>query len=282
MAPPSYSDLGKEARDLLSKGYHFGTWRLDAKTKSGSNIKFKTFGVNNTDNGKVLAGIENEYACSDYGVKFTEKWNTDNQMGAEISIEDQLVKGLKVAFDSSFNPSSGKKKAQVKTTYKGEFVQTNADVDFDYAGPTIKGAAVVGYKGWLAGYQMAFDTAKSKLSSNNFALAYNGGDFILGANCNDGQDFGGSYHHKINKNLEAGVTLGWTSGTARPAMNLGAKYSLSSDTTVRAKVSCSSVLGLSLQQKIRDGVTMTLSTAVDGKNFNAGGHRVGLAMEFEQ
>jgi len=38
------------------------------------------------------------------------------------------------------------------------------------------------YKGWLAGYQMAFDTSKSKLTSNNFAVGYNGGDFILSAN----------------------------------------------------------------------------------------------------
>jgi len=36
-----------------------------------------------------------------------------------------------------------KKKAQIKTTYKGEYVQTNADVDFDYAGPLVKGAAVL-------------------------------------------------------------------------------------------------------------------------------------------
>lgn len=47
------------------------------------------------------------------------------------------------------------------------------------AGPTIQAAAVLGYEGWLAGYQLAFDTAKSKLTQNNFAFGYRAGDFQL-------------------------------------------------------------------------------------------------------
>ena len=37
------------------------------------------------------------------------------------------------------------------------------------------------YKGWMAGYQMAFDVAKSQLTSNNFAVGLNGNDFALHA-----------------------------------------------------------------------------------------------------
>ena len=29
------------------------------------------------------------------------------------------------------------------------------------------------------------------------------------------------------------------------------------------------------------GVTLTLSTIIDGKNFNQGGHKVGVALELE-
>jgi hypothetical protein len=38
---------------------------------------------------------------------------------------------------------------------------------------------VLAFEGWLAGYQMSFDTAKSKLSQNNFALGYKAADFQL-------------------------------------------------------------------------------------------------------
>jgi hypothetical protein len=37
------------------------------------------------------------------------------------------------------------------------------------------------------GYQMAFDSGKSKLTKNNFALGYSTGDFVLHTNVNDGQ-----------------------------------------------------------------------------------------------
>lgn len=58
----------------------------------------------------------------------------------------------------------------------------NCDVDFDFAGPTIHGAAVVGYNGWLAGYQGSFDTSKSKLTKSNFAVGFKGDDFTLHTN----------------------------------------------------------------------------------------------------
>lgn len=29
------------------------------------------------------------------------------------------------------------------------------------------------------------------------------------------------------------------------------------------------------------GITLTLSTLIDGKNFNAGGHKIGVALELE-
>lgn len=72
-----------------------------------------------------------------------------------------------------------KKSAKLKTSYKRDFVNVGCDLDFDMAGPTVHTAAVLGFEGWLAGYQMAFDTAKSKLVKNNFALGYKTGDFQL-------------------------------------------------------------------------------------------------------
>ena len=39
--------------------------------------------------------------------------------------------------------------------------------------------------------------------------------------------------------------------------------------------------GLGYTQQVREGVTVTLSTLIDGQNFNQGGHKVGLALELE-
>uniref|UniRef100_A0A8C2JJG8 Voltage-dependent anion-selective channel protein 3 n=1 Tax=Cyprinus carpio TaxID=7962 RepID=A0A8C2JJG8_CYPCA len=36
--PPAYSDLGKAAKDIFSKGYGFGIVKLDLKTKSQNGV----------------------------------------------------------------------------------------------------------------------------------------------------------------------------------------------------------------------------------------------------
>lgn len=77
---------------------------------------------------------------------------------------------------------SRKKSGKIKSSYKRECINLGCDVDFDFAGPAIHGSAVFGYEGWLAGYQMTFDSAKSKLTRNNFAVGYRTGDFQLHTN----------------------------------------------------------------------------------------------------
>lgn len=72
-----------------------------------------------------------------------------------------------------------KKSGKLKASYKRDCFSLGSNVDIDFSGPTIYGWAVLGFEGWLAGYQMSFDTAKSKLSQNNFALGYKAADFQL-------------------------------------------------------------------------------------------------------
>jgi len=280
MAPPVYADLGKASRDVFGKGYHFSTLKLECKTKTSTGVEFVSGGSSNLDSGKVLASLETKYKLADYGLTFTEKWNTDNTLGTEIAIQDQIAKGLKITVDSTFAPETGKKTGIIKTEFKHDSAAINADVDLN-AGPTVHGSAVCGYLGWLAGYQMSFDVSKSKLTRNNFSLAYAASDFNLHTSVNDGQEFGGSLYQKVNPNLETGVQLAWTAGSNATRFGMGCKYQLDCDSSVRVKINNASQLGLGYQQKLRDGVTLTLSSLIDVKNFNQGGHKLGMALEVE-
>jgi voltage-dependent anion channel protein 2 len=276
--PPSYGDLGKSARDLFGKGFNFGFYKLECKTKTKSGVEFTTSGSNNHESGKVNGSLETKYKWSDYGITFNEKWTTDNTLGTEISIEDQFAKGLKLSFDTKFTPLTGKKAGCVKTSYKQDHINISTDVNLEYAGPVVNAAAVLGYTGWMAGYQMSFDTSKSALTKSNFAAGYTAGDFTVHANVNDGKEFAGSYHQKVNTDLETGVQLSHTTGSAT-RFGLAAKYTPEKDTTIRAKINNSCQIGLSYQQKIRSGVSLTLSTMIEGKNINEGGHKVGLDLD---
>lgn len=279
--PPSYADLGKAARDLFSKGFNYGFYKLEAKTKTKNGVEFTSNGSSNHDSNKFTGSLETKYKSAEHGFTFVEKWNTENTLSTEITIEDQLVKGLKLSFDTQFAPQTGKKSGKIKTGYKQEYINANVDVDFDFAGPTINGAAVAGYNGWLAGYQFAFDTSKSKLSKSNFAVGYSADDFTLNTSVDDGSEFNGSIFQRVNSELETGVQLKWAAGSNATSFGIAAKYCPDRDTTYRAKVNNNSQIGLSYQQKIRDGISLTLSTSIEGKNFNQGGHKVGLGVDFE-
>ncbi|XP_065158279.1 voltage-dependent anion-selective channel-like isoform X1 [Atheta coriaria] len=293
MAPPSYSDLGKNARDVFGKGFHFGLIKLDVKTKTGSGVEFNTTGTSNQENSEVFGSLETKYKVKDYGLTFAEKWNTDNTLGTELTVQDQLLKGLKLGGEFNFAPHSGNKAGKVKSAFTNDMVAVNADVDINQDGPIINAAAVIGYQGWLAGYQAGYDINNKKLTKNNFALGFTTGDFILHTNVqfasggaddggsNDGQEFGSSIFQRVSPRLETGIQIAWASGGNNTRFGIGAKYDLDDGASLRAKINNASQIGLGYQQRLRDGVTLTLSTLIDGKNFNSGGHKVGLALELE-
>ncbi|VFV41973.1 voltage-dependent anion-selective channel protein [Lynx pardinus] len=172
---PSSADLGKAARNIFNRGFGFGLMKLDVKTKS----------------------------CS-------EKWNAGNSVGIEITIEDWICQGLKLTFDITFSSNMGKNSGKIKSSYKRECVNLGCDVEFDLAGCASHGSAVFGYKSWLAGYQMTFDSVRSKLTKINFAVGCRTGDFHLHINVNDRTEFGISINQKVCEDLDTSVNLAWT------------------------------------------------------------------------
>ncbi|XP_045523990.1 voltage-dependent anion-selective channel-like isoform X1 [Pieris brassicae] len=281
MSPPHYADLGKKANDVFSKGYHFGVFKLDLKTKSESGVEFTSGITSNQESGKVFGSLSSKYAVKDYGLTFTEKWNTDNTLATDITIQDKIAQGLKVTLEGTFAPQTGSKTGKLKTSFANDTVAVNTNVDLDLAGPVVDVAAVLKYQGWLAGANTQFDTQKAKFSKNNFAFGYQTNDFALHTNVDNGKDFGGSIYQKVSDKLDCGVSMKWSSGSTDTLFGVGAKFALDQDASLHAKINNKSLIGLGYQQKLRPGVTLTLSAAVDGQNFNAGGHKVGVALELE-
>lgn len=104
MAPPSYSDLGKQARDVFNKGYNFGLWKLDCKLKTNSGLELSTGGHTNYETGKIFGSLETKSKINDYGITVSEKWTTHNMLYTDITHTDKLVEGLKLTFEGSFSP----------------------------------------------------------------------------------------------------------------------------------------------------------------------------------
>jgi len=281
MAPPQYTDLGKSAKDLFNKGYNYGLVKLDVKTRTANDIDFNFTGEHNNDVQKSLGTLEAKYKSAAHGLTFVEKWTTDNVLKAELTVEDTLLKGLKLGLDTSFTPATGKKSGVLKTSYKHDKFVFNTDVDLDLAGPVVHNSVVVGHLGWLLGLQSSFDTAKSQLTRTNFAIGYQANDFTLHTNVNDGTEVGGSIYQRVSPDLDLGASLSWSSHNGSTRFALASKYQLDKYASVQAKVNNLSQIGISYTQQLRDGVKLILSSLVDAKNINGGGHKLGLGLEIQ-
>jgi len=283
MAPPTYGDLGKACRDVFTKGYNFGLFKLDCKTSTAGGLEITSGGSHKLDDGKVNASLDTKYKLPDYGLTFSEKWTTDNVLTTEIANQDKLAPGLKLAIETTFAPDSAKKSGKLKGTYKITNATADGNLELNDEKPTkLNGSLVLAYQGWLGGIQGSFLTAESKLDKYSVALGYCAGDFQLHTSVESGEIFSASLYQRVSNRLESGVQLAWTQGAEDSTkFGIGAKYLLDPCTAIRAKVNNQSQLGFGFEQKVRDGVTLTLSTFIDGKNFKAGGHQVGLALELE-
>uniref|UniRef100_A0A2K5L5H4 Non-selective voltage-gated ion channel VDAC3 n=1 Tax=Cercocebus atys TaxID=9531 RepID=A0A2K5L5H4_CERAT len=264
---PTYCDLGKAAKDVFNKGYGFGMVKIDLKTKSCSGVEFSTSGHAYTDTGKASGNLETECKVCNYGLTFTQN-GTQTILLGQKSLENKLAEGLKLSLDTILVPNTGKKSEKLKASYKWDCFSVGSDVDIDFSGSTVYGWAVLVFEGWLVGCQMSFDTAKSKLSQNNFAPGYEAADFQLHIHVKDGTAFGGSIYQKVNE-IEMPINLAWTAGSNNTGFGIAAKYKLDCRTSLSAKANNASLIGLGSTQTLRPG------------NFNAGGRKVGLGFELE-
>lgn len=52
--------------------------------------EFNTSGSSNTDTGKASGSLETKYKMKELGLSFSQKWNTDNTLATEVTVEDQV------------------------------------------------------------------------------------------------------------------------------------------------------------------------------------------------
>jgi len=273
-APAKFDDLGKDAKDMLSKNFHFGVIKLAGSTKTSSGVEFTTEGTHNPETNKVSGSLETKFKSDAFD--FTEKWTTDNEINAVLTSESKIAQGLKADLDLSFGLADGKKTGKLKLAYKQELF--HATLDADMAG--INGSAVVDAKGVLLGAKAQYDLTEKKLASNALSLAYNGAGFTLHSGVLDMSKYFASIYHKVNSNLSAAATVSYAKGgNGLPSLAVGGKYAPDADSFYKFKIDNNLLIGCSYVTKLRDGVQLTLSSSINGKQLNGGGHQMGLHLD---
>ncbi|XP_044020676.1 voltage-dependent anion-selective channel protein 2-like isoform X2 [Aphidius gifuensis] len=283
MEIPSFGDLSKCARDILNSGYQYGKGvaKISFKTKSKSHLEVDSnFSLDQADlTGQGDAGVS--LKLRNYGV-LTEKWYSDGTLCFDYGINDKLINGLNITAGCKYNPSTNYSTATIGTNFKNENFNVSGSISniFD-SNFELFGAAVVGMKNLLLGYQATYETGTNALTKSDIGITYNFTDLKLHFKCSPGisNDFGLSAAYretavsgtvtKTNDNIEY-----WTCG-------FGTRYKLDDTSTLRLKLDTELQLGTSIQQLIQDGINLTLAFGFDLKDVVNGTHKVGLAIDIE-
>lgn len=300
MAPaPTYPELGKLARDLFRRGYLPGLWQLDCKTKTNSGIEFFTTGYANNDASKVAGSLQSKYKIEDYGLTLTERWNTENILYGEIMQRDKLAEGLMLGIEAQFQPSSGDKNGRFKIGYAQEAFNFLADVNTDI----IINASLVGvYQEFLGGVGATFDANNTELTNWKLALGWTNETATVHGEFQKSKSWLASLFYKVTEEADLGIEI-YKTVQEPPAeqdlseapvpegessrdgdkitVGVGCVYRLEGDALVRGKINSNAEVGIGYEQKLREGITFSISAVLEGKNLKDGNHKFGMGFALE-
>jgi len=281
MAPPEFNDIGKCVRDLLTKDYNFGKTKLEAKTVTKSGLLEFTSNLERNDKDGVLKGeIKTKLKHTDTGLTFQDSYSTSNDLGVKVEASE-LLEGLKLDLDTTFNPPTSKKEAKLGVVFKNPaFVLTGSANVFQQ--PKIKVDGVIGHEGFVVGAQATFDVTGSKVSDYALALGYSEKDYGATLHANKMlSQFIATYSHNVSKDVTVAAQATMGGSTEKMLFEFGAQYKLDGETTVKGKLETSGKVHLGLIQKVRPDIKATFGVLVDTRKLDDPIHGFGYSLTYE-
>jgi len=287
MIPPSFSDLGKKARDVIEDGFRHGFLDIELKTRTASGVKVASSGAASLTDGAINADTQLKFDLPQYGLSFKEKWVSargakyeEDTLKSDICWENGYVDGSKVTFESSFAPASMKRKEKLKATLKRDFYHITSELGV----PSFKGSAsltAAPFGNFVLGYKTPLSlAAASRLG--DIAVAFVGDDVQIATKVLDGGNrLSGSLCHQVTDQLSTAFVTEWNRVNDETTFALGAEYKLDKDASMKVKVDHLSRLGLAYSQTLKHGLNLSAAALVDGKNIEGGAHQIGFGLSFD-
>lgn len=243
--------------------------------------------VGNHPTGQDITGeLEIKQAQPKYGTTTTGTWFTNNLVKAQVELDGQLAKGLKLEGVSSVQPDTNAITAVLSAQYKLPGLNTKATLDL--LKTSITADAVVAQQGFLAGAEATYDVNEAALKRYSLAAGYSTSDYTVSLHAlSNLSAFQAAYYHKVNADVEAGAKAFYnTKAGNKVSIEVGAKTYLDNAAFVKTKINSEGVLGLGYTQLLRPGVTATIGALLDTKTLgqktaeHSKAHSLGLQLKF--
>ncbi|KMZ69549.1 Porin/voltage-dependent anion-selective channel protein [Zostera marina] len=258
MGPGLYSNIGKKAKDLLTKDYATDH-KLTITTYTANGVAITSSGTKKKDLifGEIQTQIKNKRFTTDIKV------NSSSNLVTTITAEE-ITPGVKSILSFVIpDQKSGKLELQ----YLHDNAGLNASIGLT-ATPVINAAGVFGNKTLAVGADVCFDSASGNFSKYNAGVSYTSSDFVVSLNLNNkGESLNASYYHLVNKKTSTAVggEFSHSMSSNENTLTFGSQHALDPLTTVKARVNNFGKASALIQHEWRPKSLITLSGEVDTK-----------------
>jgi len=256
--PGLFSDIGKKAKDLLTRDYTYDQ-KLSVSTVSSS-------GVAVTSTAVKKGGLYSLDVASAYKYKNTlvdVKVDTESNISTTLTVLDVLP-STKLVTSVKF-PDYNAGKVEVQYFHDNA---TFAAVVGMKPSPVVDFSVVVGPKGLAFGGEAGFDTSSGKFTKYTAGFSVTKPDFHASAILADKGDtikVSGVYHLDEKQKASAVAEFTRKLSTNENTLTVGGLYTVDPQTAVKARLNNTGKLAALLQHEVKPKSLLTISGEFDTK-----------------
>uniref|UniRef100_A0A1D1YL14 Mitochondrial outer membrane protein porin 6 n=1 Tax=Anthurium amnicola TaxID=1678845 RepID=A0A1D1YL14_9ARAE len=271
--PAPFSEIGKRARDLLTKDYNFD--HKCVLTMSGdAGLGVTATGVKM--NQLFIGDISTQYKMRHTSVDV--KVDSNSNISSTVTAYND-VSGVKAAFSFKIpDHKSGKLDMQ----YLRNRAAINSSIGLTPT-PLLEFAATTGSKELNIGAEIGFDTSSASFTKYNAGIGYTKEDFSASLILADkGETLKASYIHVVDpvKGTSVAAEMINRLNTYENTFTVGSSHALTPFTAVKTRFTNNGKLAVVCSQEWRPNSRLTISAEYDPKSVGAPS-RVGVALSLK-
>ncbi|KAL6292643.1 hypothetical protein ACE6H2_000785 [Prunus campanulata] len=269
-SPAPFSDIGKRAKDLLTKDYNFDQkFTLSVVGSTGLGLT-----ANGLKRDQIFVGdINTLYKSGNTTVDV--KVDTYSNVSTKVTVSD-ILPSTKAVFSFRIpDHKSGKLDVQ----YLHPHAAFDSSIGLNPT-PLLELSATIGSKDLSLGGEIGFDTASSLLTKYNAGISFNKPDFSAALLLTDkGQTLKASYIHAVDSCNGTAVAAELTHrfSTFENSFTLGSSHVIDPFNVVKTRFSDNGKAGVLWQREWRPKSLVTVSAEYDSKALNSS-PKIGLAL----
>ncbi|KAK4392618.1 Mitochondrial outer membrane protein porin 6 [Sesamum angolense] len=262
--PASFSEIGRRARDLLTKDYNYDQ-KFSLSIPSSTGMGLTATGIKKD---QIFVGdISTQYRSG----KATVDVKVDTYSNISTKVTYDVVPGTKAAI--SFNVPDHKS-GKLDVHYIHHHAAINSSIGLNPS-PLLEVAAAIGSKDVAIGGEIGFDTSSSSFTKCNAGISFNMPDFsaaliIVLKQADKGQTVKASFAHLVNPLTGTEVAAEMTHRLSgyENSFSIGSIHKVDPLTLVKTRFSDNGKVAVLSQRQWRPNSIATFSAEYDTKAVN--------------